>query len=77
MDIKVGDIVYILTGYDVTTGFFTQIMEDKVIDLIEGKDGKEMVFCHFGLNQPTSRLGIDIFKNIADAEKSDLYAFCA
>ena len=77
MDIKVGDIVYILTGYDVTTGFFTQIMEDKVIDLIEDKDGKEMVFCRFGLNQPTSRLGIDIFKHIADAEKSDLYAFCA
>ena len=76
MDIKIGDIVYILTGFDVTTGFFTQIVEDKVVDLVEGEDGQEMVFYNFGLNQSTSRLGVDIFKNIVDAEKSDLYAFC-
>lgn len=75
MDINVGDVVYILTGMDVTTGFFTQIVEDKVVDLVDGDNDKEMVFQKFGINQPVSRLGVDIYKSIIDAQNSEMYAF--
>lgn len=73
-NINVGDSVYILTGFDVVTFFFTQIHQDKVVDFDEEDGEKRMVFANYP-PLDVSYLGDSVFTNITDAEASSKYAF--